>query len=99
MVTASGKLYSCGCNNHGQLGQGDTESRAVPIEVAGLEDARVVEAVAGFGCDDRAGFSLAKTGAGALYSWGCGDGGVLGHGNQVDQTRPSQLEAQMSEGS
>ena len=34
MVTASGRVFSCGFNSRGQLGSGDTEDCSVPTEVA-----------------------------------------------------------------
>ena len=36
--------------------------------------------------------SLAVTKSGALYVWGDGDGGKLGHGDEEDQLQPKRVE-------
>ena len=67
--------FDCACrfgsNDNGQLGLGDTASRAVPT--------RVPHAMRGL-CQLAAGdfHSAARTAAGALYTWGSAQYGQLG---------------------
>ena len=93
MVTAGGKLYSCGNNKHGPLGHGVKENRAVPTEVEALEG--VVSAAVGEGDEDDhvQGYPFACTRAGAVFSWGYayGETGTLGHGDKADRRLQMQL--------
>lgn len=43
------------------------------------------------------GHSLAVTDTGEVFSWGDGDFGKLGHGNNDRQQKPKQIEALQSE--
>lgn len=74
-VTASGALYSWGCGNYGQLGHGDERNQRLPKRVEVLQE-RVRSVAAGTV------HSLAISESGALYSWGLGGSGQLGHGNE-----------------
>ena len=49
MVTASGKVFGCGCNLYGQLGLGDKQQRLVPTEGMALGSGRAQSAAAGLG--------------------------------------------------
>lgn len=82
LALRSGKLYSWGLNDHGQLGHGDTKERLRPTQV-GTSDKWTKIAVSGYGsygiCD------------GKLYSWGWGKDGNLGHGDTIDRLSPTQV--------
>ena len=58
----------------------------MPTEVEELEG---VVSAAGDG--EEQGYSFASTQTGAVFSWGCGAIGTLGHGNRADCTEPTQL--------
>lgn len=64
----------------GQLGLGDTEDRCLPTPVAAL--AAAGERVALLACGWR--HTLAVADSGAVYSWGRGVNGQLGHGVEQD---------------
>ena len=75
-VAEDGTVYAWGDNQAGQLGRGTiTAAEAKPQAVAGSFDGVAVTAVA-------AGYrhSLALTGEGRVYAWGCNEFGELGLG-------------------
>jgi alpha-tubulin suppressor-like RCC1 family protein len=86
-LAAGGALYSWGCGSEGQLGLGDENDRATPCLVEALEGEEVVAVAAG---DDHA---LAATADGALYSWGYGVDGRLGHEETEGRLLPERVEA------
>lgn len=70
-----GMLYVWGLGEHGRLGLGDTSRRIVPTPVppSSFAHAKVT-------MTDRGGkHSVAVTDGGALYAWGYGEYGRLGH--------------------
>ena len=97
-VTASGshvmavgtewQLWAFGDNEWGQLGTGDQEVRRSPHLVTSFPPGeRVVQAAAGCG------HSLGLMQSGAVYSWGHGGFGQLGHGDEEGQLLPRRIEA------
>jgi alpha-tubulin suppressor-like RCC1 family protein len=71
---AAGKLYMCGTNVFGELGDGNTKTSFVPVKVRHLSGARITGLVASYG----------NTGAllknGNYYDWGLDSRGQLGNG-------------------
>ena len=76
-----------GYGGHGQLGHGDQQNQLLPKKIDAFGGQRVVAVSAG---DFH---SLAITADGALWSWGHGDFGKLGHGDEQDQPLPKKIEA------
>jgi alpha-tubulin suppressor-like RCC1 family protein len=87
VVTQEGALWACGLGCKGQLGLNDTDSRhafeRVGAEVFG--GARVVAAAAGEA------HSAAVTEDGALWTWGSGHRGRLGHGDGNQEPLPNKV--------
>ena len=83
-LTAEGTLLSFGQGTCGRLGHGDTEKQPWPKLVAALAKESVVNLAAG------GGHSLALTAKGALFSFGVGRHGQLGHDDTASQLRPKQ---------
>ena len=83
-LTAGGGVWSWGDGYKGRLGHGDQDSQWQPKKVEAFAGQRVVAASAG----GRHSFAL--TADGAVWSWGDGVDGQLGHGNQLNQW-PNQL--------
>ena len=68
------------------MGHGDEESQWQPKKVEALAGQSVVAVSAG------GSHSLALTADGAVWSWGGGSDGQLGHGNQQRQLLPRRVE-------
>jgi len=80
-ITTSGEAWCWGNNNHGQLGDGTTIDRALPVRVLGL-DGRMVSVVAG------AEHTCAWLDTGKVKCWGGGERGQLGNGAWADSLSP-----------
>ena len=85
-ITADGAIWSWGLGAYGKLGHGDGQDQLLPKKVEALAGQRVVAVSAG------GGHSLALTAGGALWSWGNGYRGRLGHGDGQNQMLPKKVE-------
>ncbi|HEY1640473.1 MAG TPA: hypothetical protein VGG35_07290 [Streptosporangiaceae bacterium] len=84
-VTASGRLYAWGANFFGELGDGTTTDRLMPVRVhlpAGVK----VTAVRAAG-----GFTLAQTTTGQVLAWGLNANGELGNGGTGNRHLPVRV--------
>ena len=72
---------------HGELGHGDTQEQELPKKTESLARERIVAVLAGYQCS----FAIATDGA--VWSWGLGRHGQLGHGDEQDQLLPKTIEA------
>ena len=89
-VTADGWLFSWGSNGSGQLGVGDTEDRHVPTLVTGLQGKRVVHVAA------SAFHTICSTADGFVFTWGAGDDGQLGLGDdESDRLLPTLVSGEL----
>ena len=79
-VTGS-SLLAFGYNFDGQIGDGTTTDRPVPVEIAGMND--IVAIDAGFE------HNLALRSDGRVYTWGLNDHGQIGDGTRDNQTVPT----------
>ena len=85
-VDAGGQLLTCGSSSCLGQGAGVVKSE-VPRAVAGLSGVRVISVAVG------GGHTLALSEEGAVYSFGSGAYGQLGHGDQADQHTPRRIES------
>ena len=85
-LTADGAVWSWGGGGQGELGHGDEEDQWQPKKIETFAGQRVVTVSAG------SFHSLAITADGAVWSWGDGADGKLGHGDQQDQLLPRKVE-------
>jgi alpha-tubulin suppressor-like RCC1 family protein len=85
MLCQNGLLFSCGKNDDGVLGVGDTVDRSTPNLIMGLSDKNVYSIAAGVY------HNLAITDEGRLFSWGKGWYGQLGHGHSRDTRLPKEV--------
>lgn len=76
LITEDGKAMTLGRNDKGQLGLGDTVTRATPVVVDGLKAHKIIDAACGKG------HTLFLTDKGIVYSCGDNTMGQLGIGSQ-----------------
>ena len=75
------------CGAWGKLGHGDLQNQLLPKKIEAFAGERVVAVSAG----DM--HSLAITADGAVFTWGKGADGCLGHGEDLsDQLLPKKVE-------
>jgi len=86
-LCGSGTVYACGFGIDGPLGLGHEASIAVPRAVAAL-DGVCVRSIAAGGAH-----SLAVCSQGAVWSWGWGRWGQLGHGDEAKALAPRRITA------
>ena len=86
-IAADGSVWSWGGGAGGKLGHGDEQRQLLPKKVEALAGKRVLAVAAGWS------HSLAITADGAVWSWGAGGNGRLGHGDQQEQLLPKKVEA------
>lgn len=92
VCTADNKVFTFGRNTYGQLGHGDNTEKYTPTIVTTLDHVTVT----GVGAGANSSFAVAADGS--LYSWGYGDGYVLGTGVEEDATVPTKLDADNLDG-
>ena len=83
-ITADGSAWNWGWGGDGRLGHGDEQTQLLPKKVEAFAGQRVVAASA------AANNNLAITADGAVWSWGWGAFGKLGHGDE--QAQPAAQE-------
>ena len=89
IVTEAGDLLMCGWGEYGPLGLGDEEDRARPTLVArAVFDGEAVLMVA---CGDA--HTVVATEGGGVYTFGNGEEGQLGHGDDENQLAPRRVPA------
>ncbi|XP_037077204.1 E3 ubiquitin-protein ligase HERC2-like [Pollicipes pollicipes] len=86
-LTADGKVFSWGEGDDGKLGHGSRQSCFKPRQVEALRSRRIRDVSAG------SSHSAAITSCGQLYTWGLGEYGRLGHGDNVTHLTPKLVEA------
>ena len=87
-LTADGAVWSWGNGGFGELGHGDEQNQLLPKKIEALAAQRVVAVSAGYV------HSLALTADGAVLTWGKGESGCLGHGEDLsNQLLPKKVEA------
>ena len=87
-LSADGALWSWGFGASGRLGHGDEQPQPLPKKVEALAGQRVVAVAAGVN------HSIATTADDAVFTWGEGETGCLGHGeDRSNQLLPKKVEA------
>lgn len=98
-LAGNGRMIAFGRSDSGQLGITDTipppgKFENIPVEVLlpgdSTENTDPTEPVAQISCGSN--HNLAITESGNLYTWGYGDMGALGHGEEKDDFRPRKMK-------
>lgn len=87
-LNTNGIAYSWGCGNNGRLGHGDENSVGNPKIISYFEKEEIKLVKVCCGDIHSAAITISKE----LYTWGCGNYGMLGHGNFTFQTIPTFVE-------
>lgn len=85
-LTSTGEVLAWGYNAEGQLGDGTTTTRRLPVETHIPANATVTSLAAGSGFQ-----SFALTSTGAVLAWGDNTYGQLGDGTNVRRTEPVEV--------
>jgi alpha-tubulin suppressor-like RCC1 family protein len=85
-LTSGGRVLAWGDNGNGELGDGTTVNRSVPVPVR-LPAGAQITAIAGGGND-----SMALTSDGRVFAWGFGNVGQLGNGRTADSSVPVAVD-------
>lgn len=90
---AAGYVFTWGEGGHGRLGHGDEQARQVPtkLDMSLFGDSRAVMVACGK-CH-----TMVLTRDGALWTFGGGAEGVLGHGDETDRLVPTRVDSQSFE--
>jgi alpha-tubulin suppressor-like RCC1 family protein len=86
-VTLTDRVYCWGNNTTGQLGNGTTTHRSVPVAVAGGLQIDLVSA--GLGSDHS--HTCGLTTGDKAYCWGYNGNGQLGDGTSTDRVIPTAV--------
>jgi alpha-tubulin suppressor-like RCC1 family protein len=87
-LKSDGTLWSWGLNASGQLGDGTTTNRLLPVQVVGQSGSGVFTNAASIAASSN--FTLAAKSDGTLWTWGFNGNGQLGNGTLVNSTTPVQ---------
>lgn len=79
-------VYSWGRGEDGQLGLGDTSDQHRPVLIEALQERQIVQIACG------SGHTVVLTDKGEVYTWGRGDDGRLGHGDNGWKFVPRMVE-------
>jgi alpha-tubulin suppressor-like RCC1 family protein len=85
-VTAAGRVLAWGDNEYGQLGDGTTKDRHVPVRVKLPAGTSVIAVGASYN------YSLALTSAGQVWAWGHNGSGQLGDGTRTESHVPVRVK-------
>jgi len=85
-ISQDGLVYAWGRNEVGQLGVGNYRTSALPINVFSLNKLQIKHIACGWQ------HCLALSAEGRAFSWGCGDEGQLGLGDNSSKNLPAEIK-------
>ncbi|XLQ20013.1 MAG: tail fiber protein [Candidatus Moraniibacteriota bacterium] len=90
-ILENGQVYGWGYNAQGELGDGTTTVRHIPVRIGTLED--ITEIATSENLYQNHGTVCALNDVGAVYCWGYNGYGQVGNGTTTQQTSPVQIIA------
>lgn len=84
----NGTVWAWGSNGQGQLGDGTTVSRTLPVQVTGLAGRTIVDLSTG-----ASNHTLAVDSTGTVWAWGFNGQGQLGDGTTTNRSTPVSVPA------
>ena len=87
LVTESGEVYTWGKGSHGNLGHGDLSNHSIPNIVQALSDKVCIQ----IDCGNN--HSAVLTNDGKVFTFGSGEYGKLGHGDNKNADLPRLVQA------
>ena len=85
-LTSTGHLYSWGFGKSGSLGLGEKSACTTPQQIEYLYTGDRCQNMVDISCGSS--HSLSRDSQGQIYSWGNGQGGRLGHNQEVGENCP-----------
>ncbi|KAK6179608.1 hypothetical protein SNE40_011927 [Patella caerulea] len=90
ILMRDGRVSACGKGSYGRLGLGDSNNQSIPKQI-NFEPERSIKKISSSKGSD--GHTVALTVSGEIFTWGDGDYGRLGHGNNTTQKTPKLVQA------
>ncbi|HEV7396353.1 MAG TPA: hypothetical protein VGN86_07560, partial [Pyrinomonadaceae bacterium] len=81
-LKSNGTVWAWGANFYGEVGDGTTITRALPVKVSNLTNVTAISA---------GGSSMALKSDGTVWAWGRNSSGQLGDGTTTDRKLPTQI--------
>jgi len=91
-VTENSRVFSTGYNSYGQLGDGTSTLRYLPVEITANFGLNQDETIIYLDCGMN--FSFALTSEGRVFSWGYNNFGQLGDGSTSIKYTPNEITSQ-----
>lgn len=95
-LTRHGTLWSWGANHSGQLGDGTTTHRRLPVRVVGLDGSGALPGIRAIAAGLAGTFAL--LGDGTIWAWGNNTLGQLGDGTRDNRAIPAQVRSAVGRG-
>lgn len=88
-LASDGTAYAWGRGIGGILGNGDTADSSTPVQVLGVGGSGVLSGITQVAAGTNSSYALSTSGT--VYSWGYGNVGQLGQGNNTNSSTPVQV--------
>jgi len=93
-ITSEGRVFTWGSNEKGQLGDSSYTNSLIPVDITSkfsLNTGEMITDIFLGGNYNNAGFSLAITSEGRVFTWGNNDKGQLGNSNTTNRNEPTEI--------
>src|SRR5690554_2902029 len=93
-LTSSGRLFTWGRNDYGQLGDGTSTYKSTPTEITSQFSLSTGDQIISVSLGSS--HSAALTSSGRLFTWGYNDDGRLGDGTTTNRSTPTEITSRIS---